>query len=214
MSNTVKRTDAVAVTESERTLIERSRRGDREAFDSLILLHGGSAYGLARRILNDECEAADLAQEAFVRAFLGISKFRGQSAFRTWLYSIVINLGRNRLKVRTRERTRFSSLPGEDTRDGRPPGREIASAEPGPDVRAERREMKEAIEKAISRLPDEQREVVLLRDVDGLSYEEIARATGHSPGTVRSRLHRARMELQSQLRDTVEDEMQLSSTRT
>ncbi len=196
----------------EQDLVRRARDGDRKAFDALIRMHQDTAFALAHRMVGDYTDAHDVAQEAFVRAFLGISGFRGRSSFRTWLYSILINVSRNRLKARNRQRSRFVSMQAEDPLDTTRQY-QYAGTDPGPDIKAERGELYARIKEAIARLPVDQREVVLLRDVHGMSYEEVAQATGCAAGTVKSRLHRARSQLQDQLRSLIDDEVPANPPR-
>ncbi len=201
------RAGSTAKEASERDLVERSREGDRDAFGALVGKYQSDVLGLAQRIVGNYHDACEVAQEAFVKAFLGIEKFRGDSSFRTWLYAIVINLSRNHLRVRGRQRSRFESLEEENPWGEGQLRRQVASTNPGPDMEAQRGELRQQLERAIGLLPLEQREVIVLRDVDGLSYEEVARAIRCSTGTVKSRLHRARCQLQVHLGSMLEDEV-------
>ncbi len=203
----MKRAGSKAKEPPEQDLVERSREGDRDAFGALVGKYQSDVLGLAQRIVGNYHDACEIAQEAFVKAFLGIARFRGDSSFRTWLYTIVINLSRNHLKVRGRQRKRFESLDEENPWEEGLPRRQVASGNPGPDMEAERGELREQLQRAIGLLPLEQREVIVLRDVDGLSYEEVARTVRCSTGTVKSRLHRARCQMQVHLGSMLKDEV-------
>jgi RNA polymerase sigma-70 factor, ECF subfamily len=169
--------------------VSRLRAGDRGAFEELVRTHQHRIYALALRMLGNAAEAQDVAQEAFLRAHRGIAEFRGEARLSTWLYAIASRLCLNRLAGSERRLTRH----GEETLTRLPDGR------PGPDQTLERGEIEEALHRAIGELAEERRIVVILRDVEGLAYEEIAEALELPIGTVRSRLHRARLDLKEKL---------------
>jgi RNA polymerase sigma-70 factor (ECF subfamily) len=169
--------------------VRRLRAGDRAAFEELVRSHQHRVYAVALRMLGNAAEAQDVAQEAFLRAHRGLAEFRGEARLSTWLYAIASRLCLNRLAGSERRLTRH----GEDTLTRLPDGR------PGPDQALERGELEEALHRAIGELADERRIVVVLRDVEGLAYEEIAEALELPVGTVRSRLHRARLDLKEKL---------------
>lgn len=170
-------------------LLARLRAGDRRAFEELVRAQQHRVYGLALRMLGNAAEAQDVAQEVFIRAHRGLAEFRGDARLSTWLYTIASRLCLNRLAKSERQVIH----PGDEAL-----GR-IADARPGPDEALERDELDEALRLAIAELPEERRVVVLLRDVEGLAYEEIAEILALPVGTVRSRLHRARLDLKEQL---------------
>jgi RNA polymerase sigma-70 factor (ECF subfamily) len=170
-------------------LAERLRAGDARAFEELVAIYQHRVYGVALRMLADAAEAEDVAQEVFVRAYRSVARFRGESRLMTWLYAITARLCLNRLGASERRRPRQ----GEEALV------RLASAEPGPAARAARAELEQALERAIAELPADRRIVVVLRDLEGLSYEEIAESLDLEPGTVRSRLHRARADLRDKL---------------
>jgi len=185
--------------------IDRGLAGDRDAFAVLVDRHGGRVHGAILRMIGDPEAANDLAQETFLRAYAGLRSFRKGSAFYTWLYAIAVN------QVRTEFRKRKSvkgqaMLPLEtaagrghgDDADG-PRAAEPAGPGPGPSEEAERREEAVRLRRALAGLEEEYREAVVLRDLEGLSYEEISEATGVPVGTVRSRIHRGRAALREQL---------------
>ena len=179
-------------------LVERALAGSEDGFRTLVSRHQRSVYNLLARMLRNPALAEDLAQETFLKAFSALASFRRGAAFSTWLYAIALN------QVRTEYRRRKSvkgqamlSLdaaagPGDDP-DGRPS--EPAGTGPGPADEASRKEEAALLHRALSRLDEEYREAVVLRDLEGLSYEEIAEAVGVPPGTVRSRIHRGRAAL-------------------
>jgi len=169
--------------------IARLRAGDRGAFEELVRAQRHRVYGLALRMLGNAAEAQDVAQEVFIRAHRGLAEFRGEARLSTWLYTIASRLCLNRLAGTERRLGHH----GEETL-----GR-LADVRPGPDETLERGELEEALHRAIAELPEERRVVVVLRDVEGLAYEEIADVLALPVGTVRSRLHRARLDLKEKL---------------
>ena len=170
-------------------LLERLRAGDPRAFEELVRTHQHRVFGVALRMLQNPAEAEDIAQEVFLRVYRAIGAFRGDAKLSTWLYGITSNLCVNRLTAASRTRMRHDE--------------EALAQAPSemPDATAamERGEVEAALDQAIAELPDERRIVIVLRDLEGLSYEEIAEALGLELGTVRSRLHRARMDLKSKM---------------
>jgi RNA polymerase sigma-70 factor (ECF subfamily) len=169
--------------------VARLRRGDREAFEALVRAHQHRLFGVALRMLGNAAEAEDVAQEAFLRAHGALRDFRGDARLATWLYAIVSRLCLTRLASGERRAGRQGE---EGLLRLHHPGR-------GPDRAAEQSELESALHRAIAELPEERRMVVVLRDMEGLSYEDIAEALGLELGTVRSRLHRARMDLKDKL---------------
>jgi RNA polymerase sigma-70 factor (ECF subfamily) len=167
----------------------RLRAGDRRAFEELVRTQQHRVYGLALRMLGDAAEAQDVAQEAFLRAHRGLAEFRGDARLSTWLYAIVSRLCLNRLAGSERRLARH----GEEALS------RLTDDQPGPDQALERGELEEALHRAIGELPEERRVVVVLRDVEGLAYEEIAEILEVPVGTVRSRLHRARLDLKEKM---------------
>jgi RNA polymerase sigma-70 factor, ECF subfamily len=179
-------------------LAQQAAAGDRDAFDQLVRRYDARIVTLARALTGGSPDAEDLAQEAFIRAFRGIRRFRGQSAFRTWLHTIAVNVIRTHHAQRSRWRRLFTE-PVETDADG---GTEIdRAAVPGFEADVVRRDV---IDRALARLPDELRLVVTLRDVQGLDYREIADVLGVPMGTVESRLFRARQKLKPLLAPVME----------
>lgn len=178
----------------ERALIAAARRGDTYAFNELVLIYQGTVYNLAYRILGDGDDAADASQEAFLSAFRAIGKFRGGS-FRAWLLRIVTNACYDQLRHKQRRPT--DSL---DTLLIDPDySSSLTDPGEGPENHALRYELNEVIQAGIQTLPPEQRIVLILSDVQGMSYREIAEITQVSLGTVKSRLSRGRARLRDYL---------------
>lgn len=169
--------------------LERLRAGDVQAFEELVVLHQHRVFGVALRMLENGAEAEEIAQETFVRAYGSLAEFRGDAKLSTWLYAIVSRLCLNRLASADRRVVRS----GEETL------LRVADTGGGPDANAERAELEAALHRAIADLPEERRVVVILRDLEGMAYEEIARALDLELGTVRSRLHRARLDLKEKM---------------
>jgi len=183
-------------------LVEAFRKGTPGAFDAIVTAHQDRVYTFCARMLSDRDEALDAAQEVFLSAYRNLERFRGEAALSTWLLRIATNQCLNRIRRRSslaRKETRFPEP--DDPRDPpfQPPGRE----EDRPDRRVENREIGKIREEALGRLEEDTRLLVLLSDVEGFSYEEISEAVGVPLGTVKSRLHRARMTLRKMLAPVV-----------
>jgi RNA polymerase sigma-70 factor (ECF subfamily) len=183
----------------EAALIQRCAARDEDACAELVSEHQRMVYQLSLNLLGDHNEALDLSQEVFLRVFRTIHGFRGQSALRTWIYRIVVNQARNRQRWwRRRHRAQQVSL-DEHVRDhGDLPEQSNGGS---PDRVLGRKELAEQIRTALDHLPFDQRTALVLREIDGLSYEEIGFSLGIAVGTVKSRLARAREGLRAQLRD-------------
>jgi RNA polymerase sigma-70 factor (ECF subfamily) len=168
--------------------------------------HADLVFSLARRLARDEEEARELFQESFVRILRGLPDFEGRSSLRTWICQVVINCDRNRRRFFGRLRRNLPSipLPREGEGDEGPPALDVADPAAGPDRLVLGGELRARIETSLRELPREQRTAVLLRDVEGLSYEEIAAALGRPLGTVKSKIARARAALRLSLADLVE----------
>lgn len=186
---------------AEARFIERLRRRDERAFNELIEAYEQRVYGLVFRMLGRHDEAEDMAQEVFVQVFKAIEQFRGDSKLGTWIYRIAINLCKNRSKYLSRrhsgsqeelepaaERAALSSAKGV-----------TAGESSGPDQILQGHQTEQIVKRCILELDDDFREVLILRDVEDLSYEEIMEITGLAEGTVKSRLHRARAMLKSKV---------------
>ena len=179
----------------ERELIQRCLAGDSAAFEPLVERYRQRVWRLAYQVLRDREEAWDCAQEAFVRAFHSLGSFRGQSAFYTWLFRITVNVATDRQRARGAQARAFGTerLPEEEWKRTTPdPGA-------GPDLAAARSEQRERIRQALDALPPKARTIIMLSDVEGLSYREIADVLRCPIGTVMSRLHNARQRLKTLL---------------
>lgn len=183
--------------DEELRLVEAARRGDVESFNALVRLYEGRVYNLCFRMLGDAESAADAAQEAFLSAFRNLRSFRGGS-FRSWLLRIATNACYDALRARKR-RPAVSLDAGADDEDEHSP-LQVADPAESPDDFALRRELAGAIQHGLAALPEDQRAVLILSDIEGLSYEEIAQVTGANLGTVKSRLSRGRARLRDVLR--------------
>ena len=185
----------------EKALIDAARRGDVGSFNQLVLSYQSMAYNLAYRILGDGDAAADATQDAFLSAFKAIGKFRGGS-FKAWLLRIVTNACYDQLRFKQRRpATSLDALLVLESA----PVQSLTDPGESPEEYAVRQELRGAIQVGIGILPPEQRIALVLSDVQGLSYQEIAEVTGASLGTVKSRLSRAR----SKLRDFLLEQREL-----
>ena len=178
--------------------VRQARDGDREAFRVLVERHQGRAYRLALRVLRDEEGARDVVQDAFLKAYRSLDRFEGRSGFYTWLYRIVMNLCLDR---RRRSHTR-REVEWNEAAEAEAALEVPALADPGaaPDAALDRSQLRGLVARAIAELPDDARRTIELREIDGLSYQEIAQVLGIPKGTVMSRLHYARRRLAAALR--------------
>jgi RNA polymerase sigma-70 factor, ECF subfamily len=181
--------------------LESLRRGEAAAFERLVAERSGDVYALLYRLTADVEEARDLTQETFLRAFQSISRFRGEANLKTWLYRIAVNQARNRWRWwRRRRREATVSLDGSDRPDEQSlTGRLQNEAAVDPEQETLAREREEQLREALFGLRPSYREAVILRDVEGFSYEEIAETLQINIGTVKSRLARGRLELRKKL---------------
>lgn len=185
----------------EDQFIERLKRSDPAAFEKLVNERSGEIYGLLYRLTENTEEARDLTQETFLRAFQSIGQFRGESDLRTWIYRIAINQARNRWRWwRRRHRDSTVSIDAADAAGNSPLMAQLRSGNSSnPEHGALAHERERALRKALSGLRRVYREAVVLRDIEGFAYEEIAVALDISVGTVKSRLARGRQELRRKL---------------
>ncbi|HPD13779.1 MAG TPA: sigma-70 family RNA polymerase sigma factor [Planctomycetota bacterium] len=185
---------------ADEVLVAQAQRGDRAAFGLLVERHQNALFNGLCRMVNQREDAEDLAQEAFVKAFRGLGSFEGRSSFYTWLYSIAYHLviSHRRKFGSARHLSPMSLQHGADEDGG---GLQVQDDADPPEARAEQHETRQRIERAIAGLEDDYRAVIVMRDIDGLDYQAIAEAIGCPQGTVKSRLHRARLALREQLKD-------------
>jgi RNA polymerase sigma-70 factor (ECF subfamily) len=186
----------------ESRLLRKLKERDEAAFREMVDEYGDRIYNLTYRMLGNRAEAEDLAQEVFITVFKSIDSFRGDSKFSTWLYRITANHCKNRIKYLARRHDRSRAelddrIEGQSGADG--PALSAPRPSPRPDQQLEGAQMELVLQDAIAELDEEQRILVILRDVEDLSYEEICAITELPEGTVKSRLHRARMALRKKL---------------
>jgi RNA polymerase sigma-70 factor (ECF subfamily) len=181
----------------EQRLVESGQRGDVDAFNQLVRLYESRVYNLCYRMLGDRDGAADVAQDTFISAYRNLGKFRG-GQFRSWLLRIATNACYDVL--RARKRRPATSLDALRQPDDDGAGFDLADQGEAPDDLALRRELGAAIQRGLAELPEDQRVVIILSDVEGMAYEEIAAVTGANLGTVKSRLSRGRARLRDILR--------------
>lgn len=183
---------------TEDKLIEKSRNGDIKAFEQLICGYRRKILNFTYRILGNPEDAEDITQEIFVKAFRAISGFDGKSSFSTWLYTIASNAAMDELRKRKRRKTdKTVSLYGEN--DDGEYELPIADEGDGPYEKAKKKELQRVLSEAIDKLSEEYKTVIVLRDLQGLSYEEIAKIVCVSQGTVKSRISRGRLLLRKLL---------------
>ena len=176
-------------------LIRRAQGGDRSAFDALIVRHEVKAYQYAFRLTRNSDEASDVVADAFIRVFNAIHTFKGQSSFSTWLYRILTNCFLDlRKKVKPTSPLEIASQTGDGELE-----RQIEDPGPSPHQESERIEREDRVERAVNKLPEYQRAMIVMYHVDMLTYEEIAAALDLPIGTVKSRLNRARLSLRDYL---------------
>lgn len=182
---------------NEQLLLERSKTGDIAAFEMLIEAYQKKIFNLAYRMIGNYDDAGDLAQEAMIRIFKSISNFKEQSSLSTWIYRITTNVCLD--EIRKKKNRKVLSLDEEIHADDGDMQRQIMSDDPLPDELMEKKELQQIIISAIESLPEDQRLVIMLRDIQELSYDEIARVLDCPAGTVKSRINRARFALKNVL---------------
>jgi len=179
---------------SDAELVRRFKEGDREAYAEFVRRYQHRVYGLCYRWLGDERIAEEVAQDVFLALYKAMGRFRGDAQLSTWVYRVVINHCKNRRLYRMRRRVdRHEPLDGAP-RDDEPP-RQIAWEGPGTDSGTHRSEAESLVHEALDQLEEDQRQIIVLRDVEDLSYQEIGDLLELPRGTVKSRLHRARAQL-------------------
>ncbi|HJN18594.1 MAG TPA: sigma-70 family RNA polymerase sigma factor [Armatimonadota bacterium] len=183
-------------------LVARAQAGDRAAFDALVDATKRRAYGFALRVTGDHDLAADAVQDAYVRAYTSLHRFRRQSAFTTWLYRIVVNASLDAMRSRSRNPEPLT-FAGDEDREQR--NIDLADTSATPHHEAERRERQEIVLRSLQLLSEDHRTVLVLFDLEGLSYEEISEIVDVPLGTIKSRINRARLAL----RDVIKPHMEL-----
>ena len=184
--------------ELDQELVERAQKGDKRAFELLVIKYQRKLARLLSRMVRDPAEVEDITQESFIKAYRALPQFRGESAFYTWLYRIGVNTAKNYLVARGRRApttTEYSSEDAEGFEDAELL-RDIAT----PDAELQTKQIANAVNKAVDALPEELRTAITLREIEGLSYEEIAQMMDCPIGTVRSRIFRAREAIAEKIR--------------
>lgn len=192
----------VTARETDQQLVVRAQRGDTRAFDLLVLKYQGRIATLVARFVNDAAEVEDVTQEAFIKAFRALPKFRGESAFYTWLYRIASNAAKNYLVARGRRPATTADVQDAEYFEEGDALREIET----PENAYFGSELAKTVQTALEDLPEELRAALSLREFDGLSYEEIADVMACPVGTVRSRIFRAREVVDSRVREQLAGE--------
>ena len=188
---------------SDQLLVDRIKNGDKHAFDLLVLKYQHRIIKLIMRYVRDPAEAMDVSQEAFIKAYRALPKFRGDSAFYTWMYRIAINTAKNHLVAANRRPLVHASDISEPEEFDWHANLQNKSS---PESEAMGDELRQAVEAAIASLPDELRVAITLRELDGLSYDEIAQVMECPVGTVRSRIFRAREALDKVIKTMMGDQ--------
>jgi RNA polymerase sigma-70 factor (ECF subfamily) len=188
--------------ESDLSLVRRVQRGDKGAFDLLVLKYQHKVVKLVLRFVRSPAEAEDIAQEAFIKAYRALPQFRGDSAFYTWLYRIAINTAKNAVASRDRSPIAYD-LDLQDSESSHEAQTRLADPDT-PEGLALTEEIRQTVNSAIDQLPEDLRTAIVLRELEGLSYEDIATAMECPVGTVRSRIFRAREAIDRRLREVFE----------
>ena len=183
----------------ERMLLRRLRARDERAFRELVAEHRDRVFNLTYRMLGNRAEAEDVAQEVFITVFKTVDTFREESKFSTWLYRVTVNHCKNRIKYLSRRHDRDQDELDEAVAQATAVAANAPVPAPRPDRQLEGAQMEQILQEAIAQLDEDHRLLVVLRDVEDLSMEEIVEITGLPDGTVKSRLHRARLALRKKL---------------
>lgn len=189
--------------ENDLDLVQAFKKGDHAAFEKIVLKYQDRVYNLCFRFLGDKQEAEDSAQEVFIKVYKALKGFKLRSSFYTWIYRIVINTCKNRVKSLEYRRSK-SRVSIDDDQEKNDHGiRSVIDRNNLPDTNLEQKEKIKRIQEAISSLPPDQKTMVILRDIEGLSYDEIASVTKIRLGTVKSKLSRARLGLRNRLKEII-----------
>ena len=189
----------MTASDTDQQLVQRAQRGDLRAFDLLVLKYQGRIAALVSRYVSDAGEVEDVTQEAFIKAYRALGKFRGDSAFYTWLYRIAANTAKNHLVAKGRRPGAHATI--EDAEGFDEGG--MLSESASPEALAMGGELAEVVESALNALPDELKAALMLREFDGLSYDDIADVLGCPVGTVRSRIFRAREAVDQRMKEQI-----------
>ena len=189
----------VTASETDQKLVQRAQRGDLRAFDLLVLKYQGRISALVSRYISDSGEVEDVTQEAFIKAYRALERFRGDSAFYTWLYRIAANAAKNHLVAKGRRPRSDASIEDAEAFDEFG----LSSDSGSPEAIAMGDELVSVVEAAMQALPEELRAALTLRELEGLSYDDIAEVLGCPVGTVRSRIFRAREAIDERVREQI-----------
>ena len=189
----------MTASDADQQLVQRAQHGDLRAFDLLVLKYQGRIAALISRYVSDAGELEDVTQEAFIKAYRALGKFRGDSAFYTWLYRIAVNAAKNHLVAKRRRPGADATI--EDAEGSDEGG--LLSESASPEALAMGGELAEVVESALNGLPDELKAALMLREFDGLSYDDIADVLGCPVGTVRSRIFRAREAIDQRVKEQI-----------
>lgn len=188
--------------DADAQLIARIQNGDKQAFELLVAKYQRRVLRLISRLVRDPAEQEDIAQEAFIKAYRALPNFRGESAFYTWLYRIAVNTAKNYLASQGRRPRTVGDMSSDEEGESFDV-EDVVEDNNTPDAVLHSRQVAEAVNQAIERLPEDLRMAVTLREIEGLSYEEIAQAMDCPIGTVRSRIFRAREAIAQALRPLI-----------
>lgn len=190
--------------EADQILVSAVQGGDKHAFELLVAKYQRRIFRLLARFIHDPAEVEDVAQEAFIKAYRALPSFRGESAFYTWLYRIAINTAKNWIAAQGRRAPTVTNSDVDDAETSDDSGhlREVDT----PDSLLLSKQVGAAVDRAIAHLPEDLRQAIVLREIDGLSYEEIAAAMNCPIGTVRSRIFRAREAIAAELRPVLDNQ--------
>ena len=196
--------DSATGDDLDRRLVARVLEGDRQAYRELVERHQARVFGLAKSLLRNQADAADIAQEAFLRAYGNLHRYRAEGSFTAWLAKITNNLAIDFLR---RQKIQATCELGDDVADAAagPAGLLAAQVPADPQTATLRRELGNRLEKALGRLPEKHRSILILREIDGLSYQELSEVLGIPVGTVMSRLFHSRAKMQEMLREYLEE---------
>ncbi len=189
----------ICLTQPDTTLVERCRANDEAAFNEVVSRYKDRVYNYLYRMLGDAADAEDLTQEVFVRLYTSLGSFRSQASLNTWLFRIAGNLCIDHFRRSKKHRAIAYSLDEPLGGEGDAPGHEVADVTYEPHQLLERHELSAQIQTALSGMPEKLRSVLLLHDIEGMPYEEIAQVVGCPLGTVKSRLFNARLQLRKRL---------------
>ena len=189
---------AAEISAEEALFVQRLRANDDAAYDELVRGYNASIFHVAYRMLGDSRDASDVVQEIFLKVFRNINGFKGESSLKTWIFRIAFSEILNRLRWWKR-RYRHATVSLDEDQNGNGHGYRLSDATPGPEQILQSKEQEQAIQQALKKLSSDHRSIIILRDIEGFSYGEIAEVLGVSIGTVKSRLARARADLKKSL---------------